>query len=61
MNEFAVYRGEELLVMGTAKECAEFLNIKPKTVKYYSTPTWRKRYEGRKKPEKCLIAVKLDD
>lgn len=60
MTDFAVYRGEELLIVGTAAECAEFLKVKPDTVKYYATPTWAKRYETRKKPDKCLIAVKLN-
>lgn len=41
MKEYAVYKGDELLVMGTAEECAEVLKVKPDYIRWLTTPTAR--------------------
>lgn len=46
-QEYAVYDGDELLVIGTAKECAEHLGIKVGTVLRYITPSHKKRLSKR--------------
>ncbi len=38
-QEYAFYKGESLIVIGTAKEIANHLGIKEETVKWYTTPT----------------------
>lgn len=40
--EYALYKGEKLLALGTIPEIAESLNLKPQTVKKYKTPSYIK-------------------
>lgn len=42
-KEYALYKGEELLGMGTIRELAERFNVKITTLYYYRTPTYLKR------------------
>lgn len=37
-KEFAVYKGEDIIAMGTVEEIAEQLNVKVNTIKCYITP-----------------------
>jgi len=57
MREYAVYKGDELIIIGTLKECAERLKTSEKMVKYYSYPSQKKRSEGKDR----YIAERLDD
>jgi len=41
--EFAVYKGDTFKFIGTAKECAERLEVKVDTILFQSTPVYRKR------------------
>lgn len=61
MKVYAVYKGEECLAIGTAKEIAEQLNIKPKTVHFYGTPAHKKRCKGKFGKTNHKILVSLDD
>lgn len=54
---FAVYKGEELLTSGTAKQCAEKLNVKVETVYYYKSATYQKKGNGKNK----RIAIELEE
>jgi hypothetical protein len=60
-REYAVYKGDELLVMGTAEECAKEMNVKPEYIVWMTMPTARRRLEKRKNPGRCTTAVRLDD
>lgn len=42
-GEFALYRGEEMIAMGTAQELAELQNVKAETIRFYSSPVYAKR------------------
>ena len=42
-KEFVVYKGDELLALGTAEEIAEQLDVEPATVRGWSTPSSIKR------------------
>lgn len=42
-KEYALYKGEELLGMGTIRELAERFNVKITTLYYYRTSTYLKR------------------
>lgn len=42
-KEYAVYKGEEILVIGTLTECAKALKVKEDTVRFYATPAHKKR------------------
>ena len=39
-KEYALYKGEELIAMGTKREIAEQLGVSPSTVGYYGTPVY---------------------
>lgn len=42
-KEFALYKGEELLAMGTKREIAEQPGVSASTVGYYGTPVYARR------------------
>lgn len=42
-KEYALYKGEELLGMGTIRELAEKFGVKTTTLYYYRTPTYLNR------------------
>ncbi|MCM3511666.1 hypothetical protein [Carnobacterium inhibens] len=56
MKQYAVYKGEELLVMGTAKECADQLGVTEKTIYNFVT-----KGKENKKDDNRKIAVVLED
>ena len=58
MKHFAIYKGEEFLYEGTAKECAKYLNIKERTVYFISYPAYKKRIKNHKKAK---IAILIDE
>lgn len=60
-KEYAVYKGEDLLVIGTIKECADFLGIKKKTIQHYLTPAYQRIIAKRKRARNYRTVVKLDD
>lgn len=43
MKEYALYKGEELLAMGTKREIAEQLGISVHAVTCYGTPSYVQR------------------
>lgn len=43
---YALYKGDEILTIGTKKELALYLGVKERTIHFYSTPTYRKRNKG---------------
>ena len=55
-KEYALYKGEELLAIGTKKELAEKFNVKEDTISFYLTPTYLKRSKG----NNCRVVVALD-
>lgn len=42
---YALYKGEELLMIGTADEIAKYQNVKKKTILFYQSPAYLKRHE----------------
>lgn len=46
-KEYALYKGEKLLSMGTIREIAEELNVQEVSIKHYMTPTYAKRTSER--------------
>lgn len=60
VQEYAVYKGDNLVAMGTAKECAEHLGVTPKYIQWLSTPSGKRRMESRKKPYKNTSVVRLN-
>ena len=42
-REFTLYKKGEPLITGTIKAIAKFLGVKEDTVRFYGSPTYRKR------------------
>lgn len=59
--EYAVYKGENLICIGTANECAEVMDVTPAYIKWMTTPTGKRRLASRKNPAKCTTAEKLEE
>ncbi|WP_260632867.1 hypothetical protein [Paenibacillus xylanexedens] len=59
-KEFAVYKGDIMLAMGTATECAEKLGVSEKYIYWLTMPTAKRRLAKRKNPEKCVVADVID-
>ena len=51
---YAMYKGEECLGIGTIKELAEILNVKESTIRFYTTPTYKKRCKKGKKRRELI-------
>jgi hypothetical protein len=57
-SEYAVYKGDELLVVGNVEECAEFLGVLPRTIWTYACESRIKRFKNLKD---YTYSVKLED
>lgn len=57
MKEYALYKGEKCLAIGTIKEIAIQMKVKAKTIRFYKTPTYKKRCKG---SFKRLTLIELD-
>ena len=55
-TEYALYKGDELLSIGTIKELAEEFRVGERTIHFYMTPTYKKRTNE----SKARRLVKLD-
>mgnify|MGYP001420577242 CR=1 FL=1 len=51
MKEYAIYKGEEILAIGTLQEIAASLCVEIETVKFYGMPSYLKRVKGDKARE----------
>lgn len=59
---FALYKGDEFIDLGTAKELADKYNVTPKYIRFLSTPSNKKRIANYKKKNiNSLISVKIED
>ena len=43
---YALYKGDNILTIGTIRELALYLGVKERTIKFYATPTYQKRNKG---------------
>ena len=48
MKEYALYKGEKCLAIGTIKHIAEQMKVKYKTIYFYTMPTYKKRCKNSK-------------
>jgi len=46
MKEYALYKGEDILAIGTLEEIAASLGVAVETVKFYGMPSYLKRIKG---------------
>lgn len=60
MYEYAIYKGDDLLVLGTKQECADALGVKPDTISFYCTPTYHRRVAKRGNADNSLIGERIE-
>lgn len=46
VKEYALYKGDEFIDLGTVDHLAKRLNVKENTIRFYSYPTYQKRTKG---------------
>lgn len=56
-QDYAVYKGDELLVIGTKEECAKFLNTPKTNIEHWATPGYIKKYGDTKRK----VAIRLEE
>ncbi|MGJ0847463.1 hypothetical protein ACR77J_12300 [Tissierella praeacuta] len=62
MREYAFYKGDEILSIGTIPEIAEKLGVKRDTVAYYKTQAYQNRLKRRNALNgNVRILIPLDD
>lgn len=59
--EYAVYKGDSLICIGTAVECAEYMGILITSFRYYLTEAYARRVAKRKKALNYIAVERLDD
>lgn len=60
MKEYALYKGEECLAIGTLAEIAKEMKVKIRTIRFYLTPTYQKRGLGNKSNNRRVL-IKLEE
>lgn len=62
MKEYALYKGDEILSMGTIHEIAKELGVKRDTIAYYKTQAYQNRLKRRNSLNgNVRILIPLDD
>lgn len=57
MKEYALYKGEEMLRIGTLDELADWKGVTRKTIQFYQYPTYQNRTKNNKNR---MIVIPLD-
>lgn len=58
LREYALYKGEKFISVGTSVELASLWGVSPKTIRFWSTPYYRRKFKDDKNR---LICIKLED
>ena len=61
VKEYALYKGDTFIDLGTIKELAKKLGVNERTVQYYVTPSHLKRCQKHDENGNYLIVIKLDE
>lgn len=56
MKEYALYKGDKFIDIGTKEYLANLLNVRKKTIEFYASPTQLKRNR-----DNCYVVVRIDD
>jgi hypothetical protein len=57
--EYVLYKGEEIVGIGTADELARRLGLRPQTIRSYSSPSHMRRVEESADPESRIVAGRV--
>lgn len=55
MKEYALYKGETCLGIGTITELSKKFKVKEKTIKFYKTPSYKKRIKRGKNRRELIV------
>lgn len=55
---YALYKGDDFLMIGTADEIAQKEGVKRKTVLYWASPAYKKKIG---KSEKCKVVIRVEE
>lgn len=56
MKEYALYKGDKFIDIGTKEYLANLLNVRKETIEFYASPTQLKRNR-----DNCYVVVRIDD
>lgn len=56
MKEYALYKGDKFIDIGTKEYLANLLNVRKETIEFYASPTQFKRNK-----DNCYVVVRIDD
>ncbi|QPA60668.1 helix-turn-helix transcriptional regulator [Lysinibacillus sphaericus] len=59
MNEYALYKGDQMVAIGTVKEIAEERGVKPHTIRFYMSGAYQRR--SKSEVNNRLQLIKLED
>lgn len=55
-KEYALYKGDKFIDIGTKEYLAELLNVKKETIEFYASPTQLKRIK-----DNAYVVVKIEE
>lgn len=61
MKDYALYKGDEFLCVGSLLEVANYHGVKPTTISYLASKAYLRKLEKRKNHDSALIAIRLMD
>lgn len=56
-NYYAIYKGDNHLFSGSLSECSKYLGINENSIKFYASPTYKKRT---KEDGNALIVIRVE-
>ncbi|QGG51581.1 helix-turn-helix transcriptional regulator [Lysinibacillus pakistanensis] len=59
MKEYALYKGEQMVAVGTIKEIATERGVKPETIRFYMSGVYQRR--AKNKVNNRLQLIKIED
>jgi len=59
--EYVMYKGDDLLHIGTLDELAEIRGVKRETIYFYTMPTYHRRIAKRKNARNYITVTKLEE
>ncbi|WP_368900585.1 hypothetical protein [Oceanobacillus oncorhynchi] len=60
-KEYAVYKGDNLIAIGTKEHCAKVMGVTPDYIYWLTTPAAERRLASRKNPEICTVGFELEE
>lgn len=61
MKEYALYKGEDILDIGTIREIAKQQGVREDTIRFYGTRAYQRRLEKRKNSRNAKVLISLED